>query len=217
MRRDDLPTGHDGWQALDPTSQHRQGGTRCIGPVSLPSVKEERVYGEKGRRGGGGGGGRGAGGGGRGNGNGEECLHSEVSADVRFLRVLKSFTSITNRVLSVALVRHDQVGRSLLAGNGSDLSPINVTSNYKEVGPHDRATFTHYPAPSRDCKIDITTNDAAKLGKKISLTVAISNQGLHLRTLDGKVGGHIVRYTGVAIREFMSMQFTGVVAPGQCE
>ena len=26
-----------------------------------------------------------------------------------------------------------------------------------------------------------------------------------------------LRYTGVAVREFMNMQFSGYVAPGQCE
>ena len=201
MSRDDLPPGHNGWQILDPTSQHRQGGAHRIGPVSLASVREGKVGGGK----------RGEGG------NGVEYVRSEVNADMRFLRVSKSFATITNRVLSVALVRHNQVGVRLVAGNGTSLTPLDVTDAYKEAELKEEATPTHFPPPSRDCSVDVTTNDTTKLGDSISLTVTIGNQGPLLRTLDGKVGGHVVRYNGVAVREFLSMQFSGVVAPGQCE
>ena len=125
--------------------------------------------------------------------NGAEYIISEVNADLRFLRVSKSYANITNRVLSVALVRHDQIGVRLVAGNGTSLDPLNVTDTYKQVGQHDETPATHLPIRSRDCTVEVSMTDSRKLGETLELSVTVTNHGPLLRTLDGKVEGHIVR------------------------
>ena len=52
-------------------------------------------------------------------------------------------------------------------------------------------------------------------GDDITLSVGIRNAGAMLRTVDGRVVGCSVLYTGRPLRSFMSMQFSGTVSPGQ--
>ncbi|XP_070600436.1 protein-glutamine gamma-glutamyltransferase 2 [Erythrolamprus reginae] len=40
MTRPDLPSGYDGWQALDPTPQEKSEGVFCCGPVPVKAVKK---------------------------------------------------------------------------------------------------------------------------------------------------------------------------------
>ena len=194
-------------QVLDPTSQQRQGGgVYRIGPVSVATVKEGkekevgRGVGDRGSRG------RGRGAVGRREGvgkgksneevassNGSEYVISEVNSDLRFLRVSKSFATITNRVLSVALVRHDHIGGRLVAGSGTSFDPLDITDTYKFVGLHHEAPPTHLPPPTRDCTVDVSSSDGSRLGEAVSLSVTVNNHGPLLRTLDGKVEGRIIR------------------------
>ena len=125
--------------------------------------------------------------------NEAEYVISEVNSDLRFLRVSKSYASITNRVLSVALVRHNEVGVRLVAGDGVSTDPINVTSCYKFSERRDDAPPTHLSLPTRDCQVEVSTGDSGKLGEEVNLSVTVTNHGHFLRTLDGKVEGHIIR------------------------
>ena len=141
----------------------------------------------------GGKGGRGRGGGGRAveKTNGTDYVVSEVNSDLRFLRVSKSYASITNQIMAVALVRHGELGVRLIAGNGIGLDPVDVTSDYKiGTGTVQEAPPTF---PSRDCSVEVVMGDGGKLGEAVELTVTVSNHGHLLRTLDGRVEGHIVR------------------------
>ena len=124
--------------------------------------------------------------------NGAQYVVSEVNADLRFLRVSKSYASITNRVLSVALVRHNDIGVRLVAGDGTSLEPHSVTEGYKRVELFNEATPTHR-SPTRDCTVEVSTDNSSKLGEQVTLTVTVTNHGHLLRTMDGKVEGHIVR------------------------
>ena len=54
-----------------------------------------------------------------------------------------------------------------------------------------------------------------ELGADIEVTVTVSNKGAMLRRVDGRVVGTAVYYTGQQVRSFMSMDFTGLVSPGQ--
>lgn len=126
------------------------------------------------------------------NSNGADYVVSEVAADLRFLRVSKSYASITNRILSVALVRHNQIGVSLVAGNGTSMDPLIVTHAYKKEELQNKAPPTHLASPARDCTVEVNTVDS-KLGEQISLSVTVTNHGHMLRTLDGKVEGRIIR------------------------
>ena len=40
MRRDDLPPGYDGWQAIDSPSS---GPTNSVGPVPVKAIREKQI------------------------------------------------------------------------------------------------------------------------------------------------------------------------------
>ncbi|XP_047437950.1 transglutaminase 5, like [Mugil cephalus] len=43
MSRNDLGTGMDGWQVLDPTPQERSGGVFCCGPAPVKAIRNRRI------------------------------------------------------------------------------------------------------------------------------------------------------------------------------
>ncbi|XP_034725500.1 transglutaminase 5, like isoform X1 [Etheostoma cragini] len=43
MTRQDLGSGMDGWQVLDPTPQQRSGGVFCCGPAPVKAIKDRRI------------------------------------------------------------------------------------------------------------------------------------------------------------------------------
>ncbi|XP_030585509.1 transglutaminase 5, like isoform X2 [Archocentrus centrarchus] len=43
MTRQDVESGMDGWQVLDPTPQERSGGVYCCGPAPVKAIKNKRV------------------------------------------------------------------------------------------------------------------------------------------------------------------------------
>ena len=163
-----------------------------MGPV--PVVRINKITSEEVVRGGEGG--KGGGGGGRvrravNKTNGTDHVVSEVNSDLRFLRVSKSYASITNQILAVAFVRHGEVGIRLIAGDGVSLEPVDVTNDYKcGVG---RIKETPPTLPSRDCSVEVVMGEGGKLGGLLELRVTVTNHGHLLRTLDGRVEGHIVR------------------------
>ena len=261
MRRDDLPPGYDGWQVLDATSQEKQSGRYRIGPASVRAVREglkRRQWPYD-----------------------VEYVTSEVSADTRYLRVSRSFATVTNRTASLAQVHHGEVGTCIVTGSG--FTAHDITGSYRDIQelpssprllsptspahlspplsspspfcsspspicdpsktslchpsspPHLSPTFLHdsspsspchpsslspcpsFPPPTRDCSFELVVNNETKLGDDIVLTVQIRNKGLMMRTVDGRVVGKVVYHTGVPVRSFLSMQFSGVVSPGQSE
>ena len=200
MRRDDLPPGYDGWQVLDATSQDKQCGRFRIGPASVLAIRERK--------------------------SGKQWLYdgeyiiSEISADVRFLRVGKNFTSGTNKHVSVAHVAHDEVGVALVTSRGDQENPLDLTNQYKDTSKRPTQSGTilstsHFPPPTKDCAFEVKTSDDSVLGKEITLTITIRNRGAMMRTVDGRVVGTVIHYTGQPVRNFMSMQFSGVISPGQ--
>ena len=200
MRRDDLPPGYDGWQVLDATSQEKQCGRYRIGPTSVRAVRE-RVGGKQWL-------------------HDTEYIISEVSADVRYLRVSKSLAAVSNRAVSVAKVCHGEVGTLIVTSAGTGSTPLNITTSYrdKELSPSSPVhPSSHFPPPTRDCTFELVTSDKTRLGDEIVLSVRIMNEGLMMRTVDGRVVGKVVYHTGTPVRSFMSMQFSGVISPGQSE
>ena len=202
MRRDDLPPGYEGWQVLDATSQDKQSGRFRIGPAPVMAIRERK--------------------------SGKEWLYdgefviSEIGADVRYLRVGKNFSNGTNKHLSVAHVSHDEVGVALVTSGGEQTSPLDLTEDYKEPMeekpvPTGILSGSRFPPPSKDCTCEVKTSDGSALGEEIVVTVTIGNRGAMMRIVDGRVVGTIIHYTGQPVRNFMSMQFTGVISPGQSE
>ena len=194
MRRDDLPPGYDGWQVLDATSQDRQCGRFRIGPASVRAICEGR--------------------------SGKEWRYdcdyiiSEVSSDTRYLRVSPSYSNIANRTLSVAQVKKNETGTRIVTGDRA----IDITTCYHENTEHESPTpdvKSRFPPPMRDCSFELVTSEGVRLGEDVEVRVCIHNQGVMLRTVDGRVVGKAVLYTGRVVRNLLSMQFSGVVSPGQ--
>ena len=104
---------------------------------------------------------------------GAEHLISEVSSDVRYLRVQPSFTNTSHRSLTVALVGHNEVGVRILTSGGCGTTPDDVTAKYRrevaeEMPPRSAGSklSSHFPPPSRDCSFEVVTSDEASLGEQ---------------------------------------------------
>lgn len=199
MRRDDLPTGYDGWQAIDPTSQDKQSGRFRVGPASVEAIRVGRC--------------------GKQSPYDVEYLVSEVNADVRYLRVASNHSVGKTRTLGVAHVNHREVGVEIVT-DGAEGSLIDVTSSYKDpplVESEHSKGHTHFPLPTKDCEVKVQTSDNSKYGEAIKVVITIYNKGALLRTVDGRLTGSVVYYTGQHVRKVLSMQFTGTICPGQSE
>ena len=114
MRRDDLPQGYDGWQALDPTSQDRQSGRFRIGPASVKAIKLCQS-GKKWQY-------------------DVEYVMSRITAEVSYYRVTNNFSTVSNQAISLARVNKGEVGTSLVSSayTQADLSqPLDRTTDYR--------------------------------------------------------------------------------------
>ncbi len=199
MRRDELPQGYDGWQALDPTSQDRQSGRFRIGPASVKAIKlcqsgKKWPY-------------------------DAEYVLSRITADVSYYRVTNNFSTVSNQAISLARVNKGEVGTSLVtsAYSKSDRhKPMERTTDYKDSRASTEVPAQHFPCPpTRDCSFSLKLSGGQELGADIEVTVTVSNKGAMLRRVDGRVVGTAIYYTGQPARSFMSMDFTGLVSPGQ--
>ncbi len=197
MRRDDLPLGYEGWQVVDATPQDKQSGRFRIGPAPVRAVQE----GKAGRK------------------WAYDCEYvtSEVGSDVRYLRVTQNCASTTVKTVSVAQVRGNETGSLILTsvGSGSD-SRLDVTSSYKQIEQNsDRQWSSSFPPPSKDCSFSVVMSEGVRVGESVEVRVDIRNEGAMLRTVDGRVVGRVVLYTGRVVRNLLSMEFSGDVSPGQ--
>lgn len=203
MRRDDLTLGYEGWQVVDATSQDKQSGRYRIGPASVKAVRDGKAGGKW----------------------AYDCEYvtSEVSSDVKYLRVSQSYASTTTKSVSVAQVKSNEVGTLILTstGNGSN-SSMDLTSSYKQrEGQTSRevelSESCSFPPPTRDCSFNLVMSEGVRVGESVEVRVEIKNEGAMLRTVDGRVVGKVVLYTGKVVRNLLSMEFSGVVSPGQSE
>lgn len=207
MRRDDLPRGYDGWQVLDATSQDRQSGHYRIGPASVLAIKK----GQSGKKWP----------------HNVEFVISQLSADICYFRVTSNFSTASNQAISLAKVSKGEVGTSVVTCSYAmnDTQPLELTADYRDVpatspdpapanvsGPQFRG-FLH--PPTRDCSFDLKLSGPVRLGEDIEVVVTVSNNGAMLRTVDGRLVGTAVYYTGHMVRTFMSLDFSGLVSPGQ--
>lgn len=204
MRRDDLPRGYDGWQVLDATSQDRQSGRYRIGPASVVAIKNNQSskkwpY-------------------------DVEYVRSQLTADVCYYRVTSSFSTASNQAFSLASVGKGEVGTCLVTSsytNTEKYKPLTLTADYREpivsAEPAEASRQQRgfpYP-PARDCSFDLALGASVNLGEDIEISVTVANNGAMLRTVDGKLVGTAVYYTGQPVRSFMSLDFSGLVSPGQ--
>ena len=120
---------------------------------------------------------------------------------------------------TLAHVRKDEVAMEIIAMGASETNPAmltDVTTTYRNVATPPQPLVSHFPPPSRDCSFKVTC-EGVKLGECVTLVTSIHNNGAMLRTVDGRVMCHVIYYTGQVVRRFASVQFTGVISPGQSE
>ncbi len=203
MRRDDLTEGYGGWQVLDPTSYKQHGGRYRVGPASVKAIKDG-LSGKKWPY-------------------GNECIRSEVDADVKYLRSLAQYSyGTSNKPLNLARVNRDEVGTAIVTQSFkvTDSDPLDITDSYKTMKSLSRTGVTKtrmFPPPTHDCSFEVRHNEGVKLGENLDLNIVVGNKGAALRTIDGKVAGFSILYTGEPICSFMSMEFCGIISPGQSE
>lgn len=198
MRRSDLPSGYDGWQVLDACSSERLGGTQRIGPCSVVAVKEG-LLGKQWPYDG-------------------EFVQSEINSEIRYHRVTPTAGNVKNAKCVLALVQQGQVGLKIITATSKRGTPADITENYRHELIDSKAHVTSAnttPVKTKGCTFELCTSDEAALGDNITLNIKIHNSGSLMRTVDGRVVGKAVYYTGAAVKNFMSMEFAGVVAPGK--
>jgi hypothetical protein len=151
-----------------------------------------------------------------------EFVLSQVNADISYYRVTSNYTTASNQSISLAKVCKGEVGTSLVTSSYAEddhCKPLEVTANYRaqpvvNADPDGDAQRLPLP-PTRDCSFDLKLNHPVKFGEDIQITISVSNNGAMLRTVDGRVVGTVIYYTGQPVRTFMSMDFSGLVSPGQ--
>lgn len=201
MRRDELPQGYDGWQVLDATSQDRHSGRYRIGPASVLAIRNGQT--------------------GKMWPHDVEFVLSQLNADISYYRVSSSYATTSNQSISLAKVCRGEVGTCLVTSSYSkedECKPLEVTGNYREhpINAEPDANAQRIPLPPTcDCSFDLKLSGAVKFGEDIHITVRVTNNGAMLRTVDGRVVGTVIYYTGQPVRTFMSMDFSGLVSPGQ--
>ena len=196
MRRDDLPSGYDGWQAL----YCGRGSTApCSGPAPVRAIKERK--------------------------HGKLWQHdvtrflSELHSEMRYHRVTHSYSSFSQRAVTFAHSQSKQTGQLLLTGRDTDCTNYTIlTTSYKEeeAEEDEQLHCGGYPPPSQDCCFTVEC-EGGQMGKDCSLTITVINRGAMLRTVDGRVVGGVCRHNGYIATKFMGIQFSGVVTPGQSE
>lgn len=211
MRRDDLPHGYDGWQVLDATSQDRQSGHYRVGPASVRTIKQG-LAGKKWP-------------------HNVEFVTSQLTADICFYRVTSSFSTTSNQAISLAKVSRGESGTLVVTTSymkPETNEPLDLTADYKDV-PHtpspepvpngvpSSASRPFLHPPTRDCSFELKLCSAARLGEDMEIAVTVTNNGGMLRTVDGRLVGMAVYYTGHMVRTFMTLDFSGLISPGQSE
>ena len=227
MRRDDLSRGYDGWQVLDATSQDRQSGHYRVGPASVLAVKRgqagkkwphnvEFVRSQI---------------------NADICYFRVTNnfstasqqaislarvnkGEVGTALVTASYTKTTAPLDLMADYRDvpsSESDSTTVSSSTGQITPRQISTPHvtppQATPPSPHRGFLH--PPTRDCAFDLKLSGPVKLGEDIEVTVTVCNNGAMLRTVDGRLVGTAVFYTGHMVRTFMSLDFSGLVSPGQ--
>ena len=123
----------------------------------------------------------------------------------------------SNKPHTLAHVRKDEVAMEIVAMGISETSSamlLDVTTEYRDVATPPQPHISRFPR--RDCSFEVGC-EGVRLGECVTLVTSIRNNGAMLRTVDGRVMCHVTYYTGRLVRRFASVQFTGVISPGQSE
>ena len=190
MRRDDLPAGYDGWQALSSSG---------YGPAPVKAILESKH---------------------------SKLWHydivrflSELHSSVRYHRVTKSYSSYSQRAVTLAHTSHSSTAGLIVtaaAPGGNESEYINITSCYKHQDEEEEERKTAGYSTNTDCSFTVSC-EGEQIGSDTTLSITITNHGAMLRTVDGRVVGGVCRHNGDMATKFMGIQFTGAITPGQSE
>lgn len=136
---------------------------------------------------------------------------SEVSSATKYFRTGEG---PTNRSHTLAHVCKDEVATAIVTMRTDKTGLLDISDTYREPHTHSHPHIAHFPPPCRDCSFEVGC-EAVRLGETITVVTILKNNGALQHTVDGRVVCHTVDYSGRTVRRFASMQFTGVVSPGQ--
>ncbi|XP_063152866.1 protein-glutamine gamma-glutamyltransferase 2 [Candoia aspera] len=175
MSRPDLPSGYDGWQALDPTPQEKSEGVYCCGPTPVKAVKEgelDHKYDVK-------------------------FVFAEVNAEVAYLMLQSDMSRKKTMHPTI-------VGKKISTKSVGKDTKDDITHNYKhhEDSEEERAAFdkakhekTHTP-PEEGLSLRIKASEGMNNGCNFDVIVVINNNTPKARLCRLKVSACTVSYNG---------------------
>ncbi|XP_044150376.1 protein-glutamine gamma-glutamyltransferase 4 isoform X1 [Bufo gargarizans] len=205
MKRPDLPSGYDGWQAIDATPQEPSEGIFQCGPCSLTAIKNGMVYlpydakfvfAEV-------------------NADKIEWMVKEINGDEEYI-VVKEEKKTIGKFISTKSV------------NKNARQDITLEYKHKEGSAEERETFqtacSHLKSdaylvfsapPPRAIKIQITGEKELPPGKPLSLNILVENESNESKTVTVTAGCQLQAYTGKIIASLASIVQTVELAEKQ--
>ncbi|XP_056376555.1 protein-glutamine gamma-glutamyltransferase 4 isoform X1 [Hyla sarda] len=208
MKRPDLPSGYDGWQAIDATPQEPSEGVFQCGPCSLTALKKGIVYLPYDAK----------------------FVFAEVNAD-KMEWMVKEIMGDEQ----ITLLREEKksIGKNIStkAVNRNLRQDITLEYKHKEGSPEERETFQVACSnlksdaclvfaappvrPPPGIKIQITGEKELPPGNPLSLNIVIENESDQSKTVNVTAGCQLQAYTGKIIASLASITETVEVAEKQ--
>ncbi|XP_073534258.1 protein-glutamine gamma-glutamyltransferase 4 [Phyllobates terribilis] len=208
MKRPDLPSGYDGWQALDATPQEPSEGIFQCGPCSLTAIKKGVVYLPYDAK----------------------FVFAEVNAD-KIEWMVKDMDG--DEQLTMLKEEKKSIGKfiSTKAVNKNLREDITLEYKHKEGSSEERETFQNAcsylksdaclvfaappAAPPRGIRIQITGEKELPPGNPLSLNILIENESDQSKTVTVTAGCQLQAYTGKIVASLASIVQTVEVAEKQ--
>ncbi|KAG8572673.1 hypothetical protein GDO81_012125 [Engystomops pustulosus] len=209
MKRPDLPSGYDGWQAIDATPQEPSEGIFQCGPCSLTAIKEGMVYLPYDAK----------------------FVFAEVNAD-KIEWLVKEQNG--EEYLNVIREEKKSIGKFISTKAVNKNLRQDITTEYKPIegSEEERKTFQtacgHLksdaclvfaapPAPPSPpgIKIQVTGEKELPPGNPLSLNILVENQSNETKTVSVTAGCQLQTYTGKIIASLASTVQTIDVAAKQ--
>ncbi|KAM9308219.1 protein-glutamine gamma-glutamyltransferase 4 [Gastrophryne carolinensis] len=205
MKRHDLPSGYDGWQAIDGTPQELSQGIYQCGPCSLKAIKEGLVYLPYDGK----------------------FLFAEVNAD----RVEWLVLTEDEEYLKLSETPHS-IGKhiSTKAVNINMREDITFEYKHKEGSDPERHTFqmacahlksdvcrvfSAAPPSSPAIKLKVTGDKDLLPGDNLTLNIEVENESHEAKSVTVTAGSQLQTYTGKVIASVATMNKTLEVAGKQ--
>ncbi|XP_071091766.1 hemocyte protein-glutamine gamma-glutamyltransferase-like isoform X1 [Haliotis cracherodii] len=196
FKRPDLPSGHDGWQAFDPTPQECNEGVFTCGPASVKAIKDGEVY----------------------LGYDAKFIFAEVNGG----RLHWTVDSDGN--MSAFKADTNIVGRCLSTKAAGTISREDLTDSYKYADGSgeqkealDRAQRVCFrkpitPLSTKEDMEFIFLGESLKSGE-ITATLKVKNDSRESRVIDVYISAVAAYYTGVSAVELKETSPTIVIEP----